>query len=155
MVGVSVRRAEVRDLAKVVAVERASDGLTHWNEGVWSTVLGADATVRAAFVAEVEDEVVGFAVVARVAEVAEIESIAVAKKARRRGVAKALCVDCMAWARDVGATQMELEVRESNVGARSLYRSMGFVEQGRRRGYYQAPVEDAVLMGVVLGDGGD
>jgi ribosomal-protein-alanine N-acetyltransferase len=155
MVGWNVRRADGRDLAKIRAVERSSVGSPHWSEAVWSEVLSADTTVRAVFVAELEDEVVGFlAAAARVAAVVEVESVAVVEKTRRRGVAKALAAQCIAWAREAGAEQIELEVRASNVGARELYRSLGFVEQGKRRGYYQGPLEDAVLMGLALGDGG-
>jgi ribosomal-protein-alanine N-acetyltransferase len=61
-----------------------------------------------------------------------------------------LCLAGMEWARGVGAWAMELEVRASSEAARGLYRALGFVEQGRRRGYYREPVEDAVLMGVGL-----
>jgi ribosomal-protein-alanine N-acetyltransferase len=39
-----------------------------------------------------------------------------------------------------------LEVRRSNVAAQGFYRSVGFVEEGRRPGYYADPIEDAVLM---------
>ena len=38
------------------------------------------------------------------------------------------------------------EVRESNRAAVNLYRSAGFREIGRRRGYYHNPPEDAILM---------
>jgi [ribosomal protein S18]-alanine N-acetyltransferase len=39
-----------------------------------------------------------------------------------------------------------LEVRPSNAAARRLYESRGFQLIGRRRGYYRAPVEDALVM---------
>ncbi len=41
---------------------------------------------------------------------------------------------------------MELEVRACSDGARRLYERMGFIEVGRRRGYYETPTDDAVLM---------
>jgi ribosomal-protein-alanine N-acetyltransferase len=56
----------------------------------------------------------------------------------------------MQWARELGATTIELEVRESNAAARGLYRRMEFVEQGRRAKYYSKPPEDAVLMAAKL-----
>ncbi len=70
--------------------------------------------------------------------------------ARRKGIGKALCQQVMDWSRYAGASELELEVRASSDGALALYRSLGFVEQGRRRDYYRNPTEDAVLMAVPL-----
>jgi ribosomal-protein-alanine acetyltransferase len=39
-----------------------------------------------------------------------------------------------------------LEVRESNAIARRLYKSIGFNDFGRRKGYFQNPYEDAIVM---------
>ena len=46
--------------------------------------------------------------------------------------------------REVGAVY--LEVQDSNERARRRYRSRGFEEIGRRRGYYRRPVEDAIVL---------
>ena len=40
----------------------------------------------------------------------------------------------------------DCEVRESNQAARALYVKLGFQENGRRRGYYPQPQEDAILL---------
>jgi ribosomal-protein-alanine N-acetyltransferase len=56
----------------------------------------------------------------------------------------------LAWAQRQGARRMELEVRISNRAAIALYERAGFVQDGRRRGYYRDPEEDAVLMGLPL-----
>jgi ribosomal protein S18 acetylase RimI-like enzyme len=52
----------------------------------------------------------------------------------------------LAWARDLGANEIRLEVRESNAPALRLYEACGFVVAGRRAGYYADPAEAAVLM---------
>jgi ribosomal-protein-alanine N-acetyltransferase len=49
-----------------------------------------------------------------------------------------------------GAGEILLEVREGNEAALGLYGSLGFREEGRRKGYYGEPVEDAVLMRMKL-----
>ena len=41
---------------------------------------------------------------------------------------------------------LTLEVRPSNKAAVALYRKYGFIEEGRRRNYYQKPKEDALIM---------
>ena len=45
-----------------------------------------------------------------------------------------------------GAGSMTLEVRPSNDIAKGLYSSMGFFQEGRRRGYYSDTGEDALIM---------
>ena len=48
-----------------------------------------------------------------------------------------------------------LEVRESNLAARSPYESEGFVTDGKRKNFYQNPREDAILMSYRKGNNAD
>jgi ribosomal-protein-alanine N-acetyltransferase len=41
-------------------------------------------------------------------------------------------------------------VRPSNSVARKLYERLGFRPVGRRRRYYQAPVEDAIVLRLIV-----
>jgi ribosomal-protein-alanine N-acetyltransferase len=146
----SLRRAASEDLAAVLGIERACAEASHWSEAMWREMLeqasGAEAA-RVVFVADRAGEVVGFAVVQSAGGSAELEGVAVAPEARRRGVGRALCNAAMAWAAERnGAAEMHLEVRASNAAALRLYGALGFVERGRRGGYYRNPVEDAVVM---------
>ena len=54
----------------------------------------------------------------------------------------------------LGAEQLFLEVRVSNVPAQGLYRKLGFVEISRRKGYYptNGGREDAIVMQKALLD---
>ncbi|HET6762210.1 MAG TPA: GNAT family N-acetyltransferase, partial [Longimicrobiaceae bacterium] len=45
-----------------------------------------------------------------------------------------------------GARELFLEVRETNLEAQHIYRRKGFAVIGRRRAYYSAPLEDALVM---------
>jgi ribosomal protein S18 acetylase RimI-like enzyme len=54
------------------------------------------------------------------------------------------------WGRNEAAAQAVLEVRAQNAAAQKLYQACGFEVIGRRRRYYKAPVEDALLMAVSL-----
>jgi ribosomal-protein-alanine N-acetyltransferase len=54
-------------------------------------------------------------------------------------------------ARETNSDSVFLEVRESNVAARSLYEKAGFEQEGRRKSYYTNPMEDAVLYRLILG----
>ncbi len=55
--------------------------------------------------------------------------------------------------RQQGAQALELEVRAGSKGVIALYAGLGFVVAGRRRAYYQGPVDDAVLMRLGLEKG--
>ncbi len=149
-----VRAAVAGDLAGVLELERGVADAPHWGEAEYRTALEGRAVQRYLFVAEVEGRLVGFAVGRVCDEVGELESVAVAQEARRQGVGRALCLCVMDWCGKQGATAMELEVRAGSAGAIWLYKRLGFVTTGRRRGYYKEPVEDAVLMGMELSDGG-
>ena len=97
-------------------------------------------------------EVLGYAVLYVVADQAELANLAVAPAFRGRGVGRALLESVVAVARELGVRQLFLEVRQSNSVAQRLYRSVGFVPVALRRGYYEAPVEDALVMALRLDD---
>jgi len=80
----------------------------------------------------------------------ELESVAVGSDARRMGVGRLLCIAVIDWCRAQGAAAIELEVRAGSAGAIALYEGLGFEIEGRRPRYYQAPLDDAVLMRLKL-----
>lgn len=77
---------------------------------------------------------------------ADLLTVATLPAARRRGIATAMITHLLRRARRAGCAAVLLEVRASNAGAQALYRRLGFVPVGRRRRYYLAPVEDALVM---------
>ncbi len=76
----------------------------------------------------------------------EIYNIAVASYARRRGYGKALLSRALAMAAAGGITRAVLEVRTGNTAALALYAGAGFLECGRRKGYYTDTGEDALVL---------
>jgi ribosomal-protein-alanine N-acetyltransferase len=118
--------------------------------------------VRSGWIAEEgQSTVVGFAVAAAlcvpgIAAECELEFVLVPPSARRQGIGLMLIHALVAWASDIGAREIWLEVRASNTRALRFYERCGFVVTGRRPGYYVDPSEDAVLMrcriGYVPGD---
>jgi [ribosomal protein S18]-alanine N-acetyltransferase len=81
----------------------------------------------------------------------ELEFVLVRSQSRRRGIGGMLVHAALNWARELQASEIWLEVRESNAGAVRLYERCGFVIEGRRPGYYANPPEDALLMRRRLG----
>jgi [ribosomal protein S18]-alanine N-acetyltransferase len=79
------------------------------------------------------------------ADEAEVLTLAVAPMVRRCGIASGLLLAAQAEVRARGAGAMFLEVATGNAGALALYLRSGFVEVGRRRGYY-ADLSDAIVL---------
>ncbi len=89
-------------------------------------------------------ELLGELLLHRVQDEAEIRSLAVLPKVRRRGVASALLAAALESAAGAGVRSVHLEVRVGNAAARALYASAGFALAGRRPRYY--PDGEAALL---------
>lgn len=90
--------------------------------------------------------VVGYCVLLTVADEGEIANIAVAGDFRGTGVGGRLLDEAISLAKERNARVLFLEVRSSNKAAIRLYKSRGFHQVGRRKGYYQNPPEDALVL---------
>ena len=114
--------------------------------------LGVDfpAELRRAYawlrVARLAGEIVGFLLAWRAADELHLTDLGVSEPARRRGVARSLVSDLRREGERTDARLILLEVRESNVPALALYRTLGFEELDRRAQYYGDNDEDAVVM---------
>lgn len=101
---------------------------------------------RRYFVALRNTSVVGYIGVAVMGEDAHINNIAVVASLQRQGIGSRLLESAEQFAHDAGAEHLTLEVRASNTGARALYETYGFQQEGVRRGYYDDNREDAIVM---------
>jgi ribosomal-protein-alanine N-acetyltransferase len=79
-------------------------------------------------------------------------NLAITPEYRRQGLAGTLLADALADFAREGGGYVSLEVRPSNVAAQELYRSFGFETVGRRRQYYRADNEDAIVMALEVGE---
>ena len=100
------------------------------------------------FVARMNGEAAGYAGMHHVVDEGYITNIAVLPQYRRQGVAKALLENYFHYARAHGLRMITLEVRVSNAGAAAFYKNMGFRIEGRRKNFYENPVEDGMIMTV-------
>src|SRR5215475_3364363 len=120
-----MRPAALSDLPAIAAIQAQSPQASAW-----------DPLQFVCHVAVVDGVVAGFvASRAIAADEFEILNVAVHPAFRRRGVAKGLVQDAILGTRGAWF----LEVRESNLGAIALYRSLGFESAGRRENYYNDP----------------
>jgi ribosomal-protein-alanine N-acetyltransferase len=130
-------------LAEIEALERLSFS-DPWSGAAFRSLLDSpNILFRAALK---YGRVAGYLVLIFAADAAQLANIAVDPALRRSGIGAALLDDAIEFCRRRGIVDVSLEVRESNAAARALYASRGFVDVGRRRGYYRYPVEDAIVM---------
>jgi ribosomal-protein-alanine N-acetyltransferase len=150
-------RGEVRfeamaesDLEQVLAIERASFR-SPWTRQSFLFDMHENPFARSIVAREGDGTVAGYGCAWHIHEELRINNIAVKTEARGRGVGRALLRHMLNEGRRAGCCVAFLEVRPSNTAARSLYESEGFVQIGRRKGYYRAEREDALVMALELG----
>ena len=115
-----------------------------WSENALHEELFNDTACFIAAVSE-NGETLGYAGLHCILDEGYIDNIAVRPEYRRQGVAAELLKAFLRFG-NAKLTFLTLEVRASNLPAISLYGKYGFKEVGRRKNYYSAPVEDALLM---------
>jgi ribosomal-protein-alanine N-acetyltransferase len=132
------------DIPGVAAVEKASYQFP-WSEGIFRDCLRVGYLCR---VAECEGEVVAYGIVAMGAGEAHVLNICVGEQMRGRGIGRQMLMLLLERSSQAGMQDVFLEVRPTNMHAIALYQSVGFIEVGRRRGYYQAVDgrEDALVL---------
>lgn len=93
-----------------------------------------------------DQKVVGYVGSQSVMGWADMMNLAVAPEYRRMGIGEKLVAELIRQLKENEVSCLTLEVRISNNSAISLYTKLGFVEVGRRPGYYHNPREDALIL---------
>lgn len=147
--GLRIRPMSTADVDRVMAIASSLLDAPHWPREVYESCLQSQAILRrVALVAETGavGALAGFAVASLIPTDSELETIGVDCGWQRLGVGRKLWQALIGCLVAGGAEQTFLEVRASNQRAQAFYRSLGFLETGRRRGYYLHPVEDAIIL---------
>ncbi len=145
---VLLRKMTLDDLEQVVAIDQISFSLP-WPPRSFRFEL-TDNPASRCWVAELDGRVVGMLVAWLIVDEIHIATIAAHPGFRKQGIGEKLLSHTLQSAKDEGAVSSFLEVRESNTAALELYRKFGYVEDGRREGYYKDNGESAILMSVPL-----
>ncbi len=143
---VSIRSAVATDVPALLAIEQQAPTAAHWSAAEYAKLVNTGVVL----IAETEGRASGFICAKKITDEWEIENVVVAPGCFRRGIAGQLIRELSDLAKSENAGSIFLEVRESNVAARSLYAKHGFREIGRRRAYYRDPHEDAILYALKL-----
>lgn len=140
----NVRRMTLKDVDDVHRIE-ADSFSTPWSRGAFEDELTENKCARY-LVAESGGEIVAYAGAWMVLDECHITNIAVRRDKRGKGYGRLITQSLIQYATNLGASFVTLEVRRSNFTAQSLYRSLGFLQVGCRRRYYEDNGEDAILM---------
>ena len=132
------------DVDELVALERACFSVP-WTKGQIIAEL-PDRQHELLIARDEQGKLLGYVGMMTVLDEGYISNVAVREESRRQGVADALLAELLQRAATRELAFVTLEVRESNEAAQRLYEKHGFVRVGLRRGYYEAPRENAVLM---------
>jgi ribosomal-protein-alanine N-acetyltransferase len=141
---VILRKMTLDDVEQVVAIDKMSFSLP-WPTSSFHFELTENPASRC-WVAELDGRIAAMLVAWFIVDEIHIATIATHPDFRKQGLGKKLLSFTLQSAKDEGAVSSFLEVRESNEAALMMYRKFGYVESGRREGYYKDNGEDAILM---------
>lgn len=139
-----IRLMRLKDADQVADIEEATFARP-WSRDSFRLELTRNAAARY-LVAEEDGRILGYAGAWIILDESHITNIAVREDARGRGIGRKLTEELLQVLSNLGACYATLEVRESNLRAQNLYKSLGFISVGRRKRYYEDNNEDAYLM---------
>lgn len=139
-----IRKMTLEDLEQVVAIDQLSFSLP-WPARSFQFEV-TDNEASRCWVADLDGRVIAMLVGWFIVDELHVATIATHPEFRGQGIGREILLYALRAAKEEGAIKSFLEVREGNEVAQNMYRSFGFVEDGRRMGYYKDNGEDAILM---------
>ena len=150
---IGVSKLTLRDIPEVLAIS-VECGLCLWSADAYRAELVREDSIMLKLCGP-DDVPLGFAV-GRIFEygsdefTVELTNIGLRQAVRGQGLGSILLKSFLSCCLTSGADFVILEVRISNRSAIGFYEKFGFVQTGRRRGFYADPLEDALTMRLKL-----
>ena len=138
-----VRKLREGDIPQLARIEAESFSMP-WSADAFRELL--DRPYCTYFVALADGKIAGCCGYTDICHEANIDNVVVAPGYRNLGIAQALMQRLMEHGQTSGIEAYTLEVRVSNLTAIHIYEKFGFRSEGIRPGFYEKPVEDAVIM---------
>ena len=139
-----IREMTKEDIPGVLQIEQTLQG-RQWSSRGYEESLQQDYTFF--YVAEAPDHrIAGYCCLQRMYEEAEIVNVAVHPQLREKRIGAQMLREVIEKEREAGTERIVLEVRKSNRAAIRMYEKAGFAQIGLRKGFYEFPTEDAVIM---------
>ncbi len=138
-----IRKMETADLEQVCAIETLCFSVP-WTRAVFQDSLSREEYLY--FVAVSEGQIAGYCGLLMIGEEGDVVNVAVHPDWRKQGIGENMLETLLQAGHENGISAFTLEVRVGNTAAIHLYEKTGFVPVGVRRGYYEKPQEDALIM---------
>jgi ribosomal-protein-alanine N-acetyltransferase len=152
MAKIVIREMTVQDVPQVAEVENACF-TNPWTIDIYYQELNENRYAKY-FVVEWEEKIIGYAGVWLVIDEAQITNIAIHPDFRGKKLGEKLFQHVLLTVIQLGAKQLSLEVRQSNLVAQKMYYKFGLVPGGIRKNYYTDNQEDAIVMWVKFNEQG-
>ena len=136
---VEIEHCHLKDISKLEEICFS----TPWSQNALTEAFMAGTKF---FVAQKDNKVLGYVGISAIIDEGYVTNIAVFPEYRNMGVATAMLRHLFDFAKKQNLAFISLEVRESNFTAISLYEKLGFKTEGKRKNFYTAPTEDALIM---------
>ena len=135
------------DVERVAEIDAEAFGSGAWPRTAFRDELHANHIARY-FVLDPGNErpLTGYVGCWALFDVVHLVTIGVDPQYQRRGLGEILVRQALDLAHEIGAPEVTLECRETNLAAQALYLKYGFQEVGRRRRYYSDTSEAALIM---------
>lgn len=141
-----IREMTIKDCDRVGEIEKETFSMPWSRDNFEGSILQENYCLLVAVADDDGDDIMGYCCFYYVLDEAEIPNVCVREDCRGQGIAYKMMNELINRAKSLEVRDMYLEVRVSNEPARNLYRKLGFRDVGLRKGFYELPKEDAVIM---------
>ncbi|MGI6700955.1 MAG: ribosomal protein S18-alanine N-acetyltransferase [Christensenellales bacterium] len=142
-----IRKMDESHLDDVLEIERQSF-ITPWTKEMYlESLSNGDAR---GYVVESGGEILGYALILQIYDEMHIMRIAIKSAMRRQGYGEKLLRRIIDETAKLNINTITLEVRESNISAKTLYEKFNFECTGLRKNYYEGK-ENAIIYSLELG----
>ena len=141
-----LKHLKVNELPQVLELDRLCFGGLWSRDGYLREMESPNSTLLVVPLPYGGDRLMGLGCLWSIVAEAHITLMAVHPEFQGQGLGQLILWGLLKDGQTRGLERATLEVRESNTAAIALYEKFGFKVAGRRKGYYQATGEDALIM---------
>jgi len=139
-----IRKVKKSDIDAVYRIEK-KQVFSSWKRNYFEDELSNDLSSFYIIEDFISNEIIGYIIFWIIDDIAELHSIAIDEKYKRKGYAAELMRYMFDTVKSENVNEIFLEVRVSNKAAVSLYEKLEFIKINSRKNYYKNPVEDAFV----------